>query len=432
MTTSATQDLVRTLRDAAPYLLAHRDRTVVVVLPGSLVSSPNLPAWLSDVTLLQCIAGMRFALAFDTVATAVTQGGQATPPLTGFRTGRMAVTDKHLHCLRHAAHDIRELLETHLGLGVPGGLTGTGTATGNPLAAHAVGVVNGQDLGAMGVTKPIPPADAKALLATGKVVLLPPLGNGNNGQLLHLDAMEVALAFATACMADKLVLLITPANHAVLDFRQLTLAQARKALAQEQYRDEAGTLLAIGVAALEQGVSRVHFLNMAEPGSLLLEFLTPDGVAAMLSKDRFDAVRQARDTDAGGIIELIAPGIANGALRPRELREVSGKITNYAVVARDKALIACASLEIHGLVAEFGCLAVRPEHSSQAYGQLLLDFCEAKATTAGVGTLLAVTTQASEWFSERGYTPAQAHLLPRARQAEASSRGSQVLGKALA
>lgn len=427
--TASRQQLARILRDAAPYLLAHRERKVVVCLPSELVAHEQLAAWLGDVALLREVVGMRFALTFDALHQATALGAQRSPVLTGFTSGEIPVSPAHLEVLGEAATSVRSLLETSLALAAPSGLRGVSAISGNPLAARSAGIVDGTDLGHMGVPKRIEPADVTNLLDTGKVVLVPPVGSSHAGAQLHLDAAAIALTFATACSADKLVFILPPQLADQLEFRELSLAETRALLADNSVAPAVGRLLEIGCQALDAGIERIHFLNMTQTGSLLLEFLLPDGIATMLSKDRFDAVRSATESDVAAIAELIAPGVRNGALRPRSLAQLRDNFADFAVVARDEALVACASLEVSATTAEFGCLAVREEYSNQAYGQLLLDYFITIASKQGVETLVAVSTQATDWFTERDFIPAAAELLPPERLAEVQQRQGRVLAR---
>ena len=421
--------IVRALRDAAPYIHAHQGRIATIVLPGELLATNWLQACLADLTLLSRVAGLKFAIAFDVLpqAAALVQnvGGDART----VQPGRIPVDQTLLDCLHQAGRAARDKLEMLLARKVAG-LTGIGTVTNTPIAARPAGIVAGVDTKAMGIPKPISTADSSALLNTDKAVLLPPLGIGRNGETFHLDALDVALAFATSCQAHKLIILANQTACASLDFRELTVAQAKERRAVNSFA-AATALIDAGITAIDNGVERVHFINADIPGGVLLELLSPDGVAAMLGRDPFDAVRIATAADAAGIADLIAPGINNGSLLYRSMEGLAEQANQFAVVARDDALIACACLDIYGTKAEFGCLAVRPEHANQAYGQLLLDFFEERARQQGVTEMLVATTQAADWFNERGYTLAKTALLPTKRQASINERGALVLAKQL-
>ena len=421
----------RVLRDAAPYLLAHHDSTAVVVMPGMLLEQPQLHSWLGDITLLQRIARLRFAIAFDTLPQAAKIAADAGVAVSALRNGKVSVSDEQMTYLRKAAHETRDHLEGCLAHGAPGHLAGVGTATGNLLSARLAGTVNGTDLGLMGITKTIPAATARALIGTGKIVLLPPLGITSDSRFVHLDATDVALEFAASSSADKLIMLVPSADFVALGFRELTLAEAKQSLKAGRFASNAAQLVATGVAALSRGVGRVHILNAELAGSLLVELLSPDGVAAMISVDRFDAVRKADIKDAAGIFELIAPSVAAGIMLNRELHEIVENIDSFAVVARDDALVACGCLHRYNNCAELGCLTVRPDYANQAYGKLLVEFFENAARQQDIAELFVVTTQTATWFTALGYRPDAGTLLPAQRLSDISMRHAQILSKQL-
>ncbi len=423
-------DVVRALRDAAPYVVSHRGKTVTVAVPGGMLVAEQLPAFFDDVNLLGKVAGIRFAVAFDAVFQAGLLAEERGVRAGGIGPGRTAVSEGALDCLRDAAHGLRGEIELVLSSGASG-IGGIGTVTGAPAPARKAGVAEGTDLGLMGVPKEMDREEAEAMLGTGKAVLLPPLGAGVDGEALHLDAREVALAFACACRSDKLVVIADGDEAAELDFREMTSAEARERLEAGGFTERAAALVKASLAAIDAGVERVHVLDGSIEGGLLLELLSPDGVAAMVSRDPFDAVRDASLSDICSIAELIAPGVASGALLPRSVQEIAGKVGSFAVVSRDDALIACACLERHGDSAEFGCLAVRPDYANNAYGNLLLDFFEDKARRGGIGRMLVVTTQAADWFRERGYAAGDPSFLPQARREGVEARSAAVLEKRL-
>lgn len=423
-------EVVRALRDAAPYVVSHRGRTVTVAVPGGMLGAEQLPAFFDDVNLLGKVAGIRFAVAFDAVSQAALLARERGVRADGIVPGRTAVSEEALACLRDAAIALRGEIELVLSSGASG-IGGIGTVTGAPAAARKAGVAGGTDLGLMGVPKEMDREGAEAMLGTGKAVLLPPLGAGVDGEVLHLDSREVALAFACACRSDKLVFIADGAEAAELDFREMTSAEARERLAAGGFPERAAALVEMSLAAVDAGVERAHVLDGSIEGGLLLELLSPDGVAAMVSRDPFDAVRDAGLSDISSIAELIAPGVASGALLPRGIQEIAEKVGHFAVVSRDDALIACACLEPHGDAAEFGCLAVRPDYANNAYGNLLLDFFEDKARRGGARRMIVVTTQAADWFRERGYEGGDPSSLPKDRREGVAARNAAVLEKRL-
>ena len=70
------------------------------------------------------------------------------------------------------------------------------------------------------------------------------------------------------------------------------------------------------MGALEAGVRRAHLLT-PQSGDLLRELYTCDGAGTLISRDMYDSVRPAEDSDVVGILDLIQPLIDKGACQLR-------------------------------------------------------------------------------------------------------------------
>ena len=88
-------------------------------------------------------------------------------------------------------------------------------------------------------------------------------------------------------------------------------------------------------------------------------------------------------------------------------------------------------------IAELACLATHPAYRSQSatgesLGDRLLRKAESQARDDGLDTLFALTTQAREWFLERGFSDADITDLPKPQQQIYNhQRGSHVVLKRL-
>ena len=87
-------------------------------------------------------------------------------------------------------------------------------------------------------------------------------------------------------------------------------------------------------------------------------------------------------------------------------------------MVRESTVVACAALypyADHGS-AEIACIAVHPDYRGGAFGDLLLEELERRARELGVNNLFVLTTQAKQWFNERGYELATLDALPVAKR----------------
>ncbi len=109
---------------------------------------------------------------------------------------------------------------------------------------------------------------------------------------------------------------------------------------------------------------------------------------------------------------------------------------DYYIFEVDGNPIACVALHLYPeeKKGELACLYVRPSHETQGIGRKMAQFVEAKAREAGLETLLALSTQAFNYFqSKGGFSEGTPDDLPHARRVryDASGRRSKVLFKKL-
>ena len=116
---------------------------------------------------------------------------------------------------------------------------------------------------------------------------------------------------------------------------------------------------------------------------------------------------------------------------------IERQLDDYYIFEVDKNPIACVALHVYPeeKKGELACLYVRSSHENQGIGRKMTQFVEAKARELGVETLLALSTQAFNYFqSKAGFSEGTPDDLPPARRAryDASGRRSKVLLKRLA
>ena len=98
---------------------------------------------------------------------------------------------------------------------------------------------------------------------------------------------------------------------------------------------------------------------------------------------------------------------------------------------REDTVVACAALYLHGAMdGEVSCVAVHEDYRGDDFGDLLLMEIEKRALEQQLKSLFVMTTQASHWFQERGYTlSTKDDLPPQKRIVYDVSRNSIVLKK---
>lgn len=430
--------LVAWLRQVSPYFHQHRGRTCVVYFGGEAVAADGFTHLVRDLLLLAAV-GMRLVVVFG--ARPQIEARLAARGISPRVVGSLRVSDSHtMHEVREVVGAMRLAIEAAFSFGSRGGPLANGglrVAGGNFVLARPAGIIDGVDLGFTGITRSIDSRAIAARLDDGEVVLLAPLGYSPTGELFNLKAKDLAAAVASEIGAAKFILLterdgVTGADGRLC--RQLTVRQAcalRAATAPDTLDYE---LLDTGIAACEAGVERVHIVSRLVDGALLRELFTRDGIGTMLSSAPFDQLREARVDDVGGILELVQPLEEAGLLVKRSREKLETEIDHFVVMVREDTVIACGALYPYREQAtgEIACVAVHADYRGGQFGDLLLDELERRARAGGLATVFVLTTQASQWFTERGFASAAIDDLPIAkRELYNYQRNSAVLRKRL-
>ena len=434
---------VEWFRRAAPYINAHRGRTFVVEIGDGLIDDPRLHGVVHDLALL-CSLGIELVVVHGSrpwIERRIDAQGLVFRHAAG-----ASITDAAtLGAVKEAVGVAHVEIEALLSMGVansPMAGAKVRVASGNFVTARPIGIRNGVDFEHTGEVRRVDVEAIRQRLTDGAIVLVSSLGYSPTGEVFHLRAGEVATAIATGMRAAKLVFLCD--RPGVLDpegklVRELTFEEA-KALAADLRRtgdgrdDDLGNLMRYSIHACRNGVRRVHVIDRRIDGALLLELFSRDGIGTMVNADTYDSIRRAAIDDVGGILELIRPLEESGALVRRSREKLETEISHFNVVERDGAVIACAAMFPYpeDRLAELACLAVDGAYRGGQYGERLLDLVEREARAAGAERLFVLTTQASDWFRERGFVEAGHSILPNERQALYNfQRRSRVLVRAL-
>jgi amino-acid N-acetyltransferase len=425
--------LQQLLRDAAPYIHAHRGRTVVLAFAGEALLEQGLEALASDVALLSSL-GVRLVLVPGSrpqIEAELHGAGLRSRFHAGLRiTGEAELP----HVKRAVAAQTVDLI-ARLSQGMPNTpLEGArlSVVTANLVIARPAGVRDGVDLGWTGEVRKVEAERLTRLLDAGSVILQPCLGTSPTGEVFNLRAEDVAVELAAAIRADKLVFLTESASQLPA---QLTVAEAAAWQKSPALSAEFRLHLASAVQAVRRGVGRVHLVDRRNEGALLRELFTREGNGTLVTAEPVEKLRRATIDDVGGILELIRPLEEEGVLvrRPREQLEL--EIERYWVVDLDGRIIATAALHTFpdAPLAELACLTVHPDYRRGGRASQLLRQMEREATSRGLEGLFVLTTHTSHWFIEHGFRKAEVSELPVSRQAIYNAqRNSKVFIKSLA
>lgn len=433
--TQSHRQFVDWFRAASPYIHAHRGQTFVIAFAGEAVADPRFPALVHDIALLNSL-GVRVVVVHGVrpqIDACLAAAGLEPVFARGLRVTDAAA----LGCVKAAAGAVGVEVESLLSMGIvnsPMAGARIRVASGNFVTAMPIGILDGVDYLYTGEVRRIDAEAINARLGAGAVVLASNIGYSPTGEVFNLGYHEVATAIAVELKARKLVFLLE--GEGLRDATGEVLAQLTDVEARDWMRGrpaaEVPAELPCAIRAAGEGVRRVHLVPRRVDGALLLELFSRDGIGTMVSDDPFDHVRRASIEDVAGVIEVIAPLEAEGALVRRGREKLEREIEHFTVLARDGAVIGCAALYPFAgeSVAEIACLAVHPDYRNRGYGDALFDNLEEQARDAGIERLFVLTTQTAHWFQERGFVQGRVEDLPVAkRELYNFQRGSKVFIK---
>ena len=277
-------DKAEVLIEALPYIRRFYDKTIVIKYGGSAMRDESLRASFAvDLVLLKYI-GLR---------PVVVHGGG---PQIGRTLERLGKTSRFVGGLRVTDDETMEVVEMVLG----GKVNREIVALVQQAGGRAVGLtgsdgdmirvvrreVDGEDVGRVGRVVDVQPAAISAVADAGFVPVIAPLGIDPNGVTHNVNADEAAGAIARALGAEKLILLtdvegVKDAQGQLI--HTLSIAEARKLIAEGTIRDGMIPKVECCIEALENGVGRTHVVDGRMLHAILLEMFTDGGVGTLIT-----------------------------------------------------------------------------------------------------------------------------------------------------
>jgi amino-acid N-acetyltransferase len=420
------KDMIDLFRASSAYINAHRGKVFVVLLSGEAQADGNFSNIVYDLSLLHSL-GIKLVLV---------QG--ARPQITAALEKANMNSSYHRN-LRVTESKCIEIVKQTVGiLGINiDALFSTGTRNspmhgsdirlcrGNFVTAKPAGIHDGVDFHFTGKVRKIHATAINKQLDQGSLVVLSNLGYSLTGEVFNLSAEEIATEAAIALNAEKLILMI-PENGVIDDEGQLIsslsesdakkYADKKAKLLDEESKCISQALYA-SLRAYSNNVHRTHLISFKSNGALLQELFTREGNGSLVSNDSFDKLREASISDVTGILDLIRPLENDGTLVERSRELLENEIQNFKIIEFEGAIIACAALyPIDFQSGEIACIAVEPNKQKNGYGEQLLASLEKNATELGFTKLFVLTTVASHWFIEKGFSEAKLDELPDQRK----------------
>ncbi len=397
-------------RSSTPYIQAHRGKTFVVHLPARAQEQDNLVNIVHDLALLQ-VLGVRMLVILDPTPdpdnspdspAGMANGYERLQTMFGAGLPNTPLHGADIATARiECFSDLRAPLESQLG--------------NIDVATSAINQVLEQGKIAIAV---VPETD---VAATAQANLGQPQPTAGSNELAPNQRLVLALVQALA--ADKLIVL---AEHGRLPDGELltssimTPDDVAAYVAHSAVGMRLKHQLLAAASAVRSGIPRAHIVSDSDNGALLGELFTSTGHGTQISEPTQSPIRAATASDIPGIMQLVEPLIARGALVPRSADTVASSIEEFIVVELDGVVIGCCALHPYTSenTAELACVAVhdsyRQSHQRQhaSIGTRLLAYAENHAKQMGVKQLFALTTGPVRWFVAHGFTEANVNNLP--------------------
>ena len=289
------EETARILVEALPYIQRFHGSTIVIKYGGNAMAHDDLKrAFARDVILMK-VVGMNPIV--------VHGGGPQIEELLG----RLNITTRFVGGMRVTNKETMDVVQMVLGglvnkeivslINDNGGMAvGVTGKDGNLIRARRMELTETNessvvsesiDIGQVGEVESINHAVLESLMDRDFIPVVAPIGVGQNGESLNINADLVASGIAQHIGAEKLVLITN--TPGILDGNNDTIAslsRKKAALLISQGVIEGGMLPKARCAldAVEGGVQSAHIIDGRVPHALLLEVLTDSGIGTLIGE----------------------------------------------------------------------------------------------------------------------------------------------------
>ena len=423
------------LRGILGYIARFRDKLFVLNIDSAVLASENFHNLLVDISVLHSL-NIRLVLVHGASTQISELSREMKVPVSDI--DGMGITDAPtlrlaILAANRLAHEILEGLNE----------TDRRAVVTNAIIAHPAGILDGRDHQWTGQVERVDVEFLQRMLESGAIPVLHPLGFDGNGQTYRVNSDGVALEVSEALHAHKLIHVSTSngVREAGKLSAQFSVEEAENHLKRHKAELPAALLSKMkhGIRACRNGVQRVHIIDGTQDEALLGEIFSNEGVGTMIHANEYEAIRRARKKDIGALRSLLQEPVEQQQLLPRTREELAARINEFFVFEIDRNIVGCVGLKLYPkaspAAAELECLLVAEAHANQGIGAKLMLYVEGQARESGARRLFALSTQAFNFFQQKGgFREGDPALLPAdrlARYAE-SGRHSKVLYKDLA
>ncbi|REL37011.1 amino-acid N-acetyltransferase [Thalassotalea euphylliae] len=436
------QDYVKWFRNAAPYINAHRGKTVVLMFGGEAVLHPNFANIIHDIALLRSL-GVKLVIVHG-ARPQIAERADLLGVDQQFEQHLRITDPKTLMAVKDATGSLRVHIEALLTTGLansPMHGAQIRVSTGNFVIARPIGVKEGVDYQHTGLVRRIDTEAINRQLDYGSIVLLSPVGYSTTGEVFNLALEDVATQTAISLGADKLITFTE--DDGLLDtdgslIRSCSVGKVKELLdayGKQEVDHVRQLLLRAIIQSGENGVERCHCVSYQSDTALLQELFTRDGAGTLIAKDHKEHIATASIDDVGGILELIQPLEEEGVLVRRSRKLLETEIDRFIVLKKEEVIIACAALYPYpeAKAGELACVVIHLDYRKGNRGERLIAAVEAFAKRQKLEQLFVLTTVSGHWFREQGFIETSIDELPEEKkQMYNYQRKSKVLVKGIA
>ncbi|MEY2410330.1 MAG: amino-acid N-acetyltransferase [Verrucomicrobiota bacterium] len=420
------------LRGILQYIPRFREKVFILAIDGAIITDENFANILLDIAVLRSL-NIRVVIVHGASAQIKTLGEQQSlKPTDLFGTG---ITDAptlqlSLTAANRLTHEILEGLSAN----------DLRAVTTNGIIAHPLGIIHAVDHLFTGKVERVDVELFQNLLAQGLIPVVPPLGFDGDGKTYRVNSDHVAVSLGEALKATKLIFITTHDGlfHQGELIRQILASDLDAILVsrKNEILPEMLSKAAHAAAACKAGVPRVHLINGMVDEGLLAEVFSNEGIGTLIYANEYQQIRRAMKKDVRSLLLLTKKAVDTDELVKRTRATVEKSLADYFIFEIDKNPVACVALHTYADQdkGELGFLYVSPSHENQGIGKKLINFAESKAREQGLAQLIALSTQAFNYFiSKCGFVEGTPDDLPPSRREkyDASGRKSKVLVKKL-
>lgn len=414
------------LRGILKYVPLFRGHTFVISIDGSVVDHENFGNILTDIAVLRSL-NIGVILAFGIGEPLRQLAQQLNIPLSDIH-GEGRTDAKTLELAGQVASKV--------GFRFLAGLrrNGVDAAISNAVRALHRGIIRGEDQQFSGRFDSCETPVMKAMLAAGVTPVFPPVQVNRNGVPLRLNSDELAAKLAEAFEASKLIYLTSSPGLVIDGETRINIPvedlERRLETAPESIQPQLLSKAGFCVQALKTGTDRAHVLDGRVFGGLLTEIFDKMGLGTMIHANLYQRIRPAAQDDITAIHSILRSAAKFETVRERTHEEIRCRIDSYYVYEVDGSIIACVALTpLNDHIVELGSMLVLPFYKGRNVGKTLAEFACEEAKRRGFSQIVALTTQASDFFSRvcgfRTGSPADLPQ-PRADEYRQSCRNSTV------